>query len=738
LKDTANNLFGKRFIAILFVFTFLLLFSFTLGANNVTNNKPKKLQYKEGELIVKFKKDVSVSKSANIHKMVAAKVKRRLRLIGADHVILPEGMSVEEALAKYKADPNVEYAEPNYKVRKAAITPNDTEFSKQWGLKKIEAEKAWDYSQGSSDVIVAVLDTGIDYNHPDLKDNIWINQTEICDNNKDDDGNGKVDDCKGWNFDDNNNDPMDDDIDGSGSHGTHVAGIIGAVGNNNFGVAGVSWNVKLMAVKVLDNHGSGYISDIVAGIDYARNNGAKILNLSLEAEEDVSGINSLKDAIANARDCLFVVAAGNGGLDLDKNNIYPASYKLPNLISVSATDENDKKASFSNYGVNTVHLAAPGVGIISTKSKKAPGFNNYTTAFFYETGTSMAAPFVTGVAALLKAKYPSYTYRDIKESILASVDKLNLAVITRGRLNAYKAITVDLNTVPPVAPENFTFAETPSAGAPIKLQWVDVSSKETGYNLERNLKNSGYSFLVTLPSDTTSYTDNISLQEGDMVAYKLYAVNSNGKSEPAILEFQIPLKAPTNLVVTKISGGFRLTWQDNTSNEDGYEIWRQSGINNYEKIATVGKDVTVYDDTNLTSESFYYYKVRAYNNQGVYSVFSNEAFTQSSNSSTSSSSKKCFIATAAYGTPYHPHIDVLRDFRDKYLLKSALGRSFVMFYYSYSPYLADIISKSILLRAMALALILPVVYLIKFPLLFLLIGFLTVVAIFKKRRFIEL
>lgn len=708
---------SKYLLAGLIITFSFIIFGFSHNIN--IGQVKKQPEYKDSELIVKFKKGVAVTKAALAHRAIGAKIKRRLSLINAEHITLQEGTTVEEALKHYKDNPLVEYAEPNYRVRKAVV-PNDTYYSNMWHHKKIKSENAWDIATGNSDVIIAVLDTGIDYNHPDLKDNIWRNTNEICGNGVDDDGNGYKDDCVGWDFAYNNNDPMDDDRDGNGSHGTHVAGIIGAVGNNSLGVAGVNWSVKLMAVKVLDNAGSGYISDIVSGINYAKSHNAKIINLSLEATEAVNDINSLKDAIIAARDSniLVISAAGNSGYNLNNINIFPASFRLENLISVAATNSSDILGSYSNYGTNVVHLAAPGSGIISTQSSKAPGFKNYSTAYFYETGTSMAAPMVSGVAGLLLSKNINYSYKDIKELILASVDKINLPVITGGRLNAYKALTLNLSTMSPLKPENLSLAQPLSAGQPVSINWYDLSSVETGYRIERNLKNTGFSLITNLSQNSTSYTDySANLQEGDKVSYKIYAYNNNGDSEPAQLDLQIPLNKPTQLGVSRVSNGISLNWKDNTNNEDGYEIWRQSGLENYVKIGLVGKDVTTFIDTSLSEATFYYYKVRAYNNQGVYSDYSDEAFIQIVVNKNSSSSSKCFIATATYGTPFHPHVNVLREFRDRVLMKSHIGKAFVSFYYKYSPPIADIVKEHVILRVICLFFILPIVYLIKFPLI---------------------
>lgn len=694
----------KRFL--LFFLVFLLFCGFNIVKELYPSYKQDKKTYREGELLVKFKKSVGITKAGIKHSVVGAKVRHRFHSLGIDYVSLPEGLSVEQAIAKYKSDPDVEYVEPNYIVKKA-VQPNDTYYRSlppypapnQWGLIKISPETAWDVQEGSYGVKVAVLDTGVDYNHLDLKENVSLSGA--------------------YNFVGGNYDPMDDDIEGEGSHGTHVSGIIGAIGNNNFGITGVNWKVTMVPYKVLDNSGSGSISDIISAISEAKKNGIRIVNMSFETEY-VDQVRSLCDAMQQNMDILFVAAAGNSGKDLDKTNIYPASCRLENLISVSATTEYDNIAYFANYGINTVHIAAPGVNVYSTKSRKTmeqkEGFKNYSSAFFYENGTSMAAPFVTGVAALIMAQYPNLSVKEIKERILKGVDNINLPLFTKGRLNASNALKINLSTLPPLKPENLSLEEPLSAGKPVKLKWFDLSSVETGYKIERKLKNdNNYAWLVTLAPNTTNYQDIVNLQEGDKVSYRVMAENSNGQSEPAEINLEIPLNRPTLLSVSREAKGVRLNWQDNTQNEDGYEIWRQAGTENYYKIGTVGRDVTTYLDENINSNTYYYYKVRAYNNQNVYSDYSAEVFIEI-NGTQSVSNKKCFIATAAYGTPFHSHLDVLRGFRDRYLMSNSIGKRFVDVYYKYSPPIAEVISKHILLRVLTLLILVPLVYALKFPL----------------------
>ena len=278
--------------------------------------------------------------------------------------------STPELLAALRADPAVEAASPNYR-RHLLRQPNDPKFAKLWGMSKIDAPQAWERSVGSPGVVVAVLDTGVDYRHEDLAANMWRNPGEIPGNHIDDDGNGFVDDVYGYDFaadrsGNNDSDPMDID-----SHGTHVAGTIGAVGNNGIGVCGVSWQVRLMALKAFRPDMHIYDSDCIEAIDYAVKMKSEFaVNLvAINASFGGGGEDPLqKDAIAAAGDqgIAFVCAAGNDGTDSDATPFYPAGYDLPSIVAVAATDPEDRLASFSNYGANSVDLAAPGVGILST------------------------------------------------------------------------------------------------------------------------------------------------------------------------------------------------------------------------------------------------------------------------------------------------------------------------------------------------------------------------------------
>jgi hypothetical protein len=328
---------------------------------------------------------------------------------------------------------------------KSVLIPDDPDFHKSWSFHNtgqtngtpdadIDAPEAWALMTGSDNIVViAILDTGVDYNHPDLVDNIWTNPGEIPDNEIDDDLNGYIDDVTGWDFVHNDNDPMDDDYPG---HGTHAAGIIGAIVNNSRGIAGVNWDVKIMPIKFIASDGFGTFESAASSIEYATTMGADIISNSWgigEYNQDV------KDAVsaANELGILFIAAAGDYRSDTNFSKHYPASYDFPNVVSVASTDHNDDLSFLSNYGAQTVHLGAPGDEIYSTTPN-----NTYS----YLSGTSMAVSHVTGVAALIKAQNPDISSDRVKAKILAAVDPLRLLEersISGGRLNAYNSLEKD-------------------------------------------------------------------------------------------------------------------------------------------------------------------------------------------------------------------------------------------------------------------------------------------------------
>lgn len=355
-------------------------------------------------------------------------------------------------------------------VRLSAASP-DYYYNLQQNLGVIQSEDAWALTKGSQSVKVAVVDTGIFYTHPDLAANMLMNTGEIAGNSVDDDGNGVVDDVYGANFVSNNGNPLDDN-----GHGSHCAGIIGAVSDNGIGVAGISQSVSLLAVKGLNSSGRGSLSAIAAGVDYARRRGVDIMNLSLGSSSDAS---VLKDALKQASDAgiVLVFAAGNETTNNDVTPSYPAAYNFTNSITVAATDNDDVLASFSNYGASTTHLAAPGVDIPSTF---------IDNAYVYMSGTSMAAPHVAGVAALVKAYSASKSGSEIKQCILNNVDSvsgLSGKVSTGGRLNAVRALRCDGAAPAPTptpTPDNDGGNLDPTPSDPIVVIEYSIKASKDG------------------------------------------------------------------------------------------------------------------------------------------------------------------------------------------------------------------------------------------------------------------
>ncbi len=392
-----------------------------------------------GELLVKFKPHATRTSILNTLSQVSLQSARDYRSIaGLHHVKLGPGVQADQAMAIYRKHPDVAYVEPNYIVSINA-PPNDPRFPEQWGLQNtgqtgftvdadIDAPEAWDVTTGSSDVVVAVIDTGVDYNHEDLAANIFQNTADCNNNGIDDDGNGYIDDCHGIDTANGDSDPMDDN-----GHGTHVAGIIGAVGNNGKGVAGVAWNVKILPCKFLDATGSGTTADAIACLDYIavmKDRGVNIV-ASNNSWGGVFSSQALLDAIdaQRLRGILFVAAAGNDGADNDVASSYPCNYDLPNVLCVAAFTAADVMPFFSSFGRHTVHTGAPGFDVLST----LPG-----NAYGLESGTSMASPHVAGTAVLLKAQDPARDWRAIKNLIIAGGDVVPAMsrTISQRRLNA--------------------------------------------------------------------------------------------------------------------------------------------------------------------------------------------------------------------------------------------------------------------------------------------------------------
>jgi subtilisin family serine protease len=471
------------------------------------------------------------------------------------HIKVPEAIGTERAIYILNQNPNVKYAEKNMILHPFAVYPNDDHFSKQWGLfhrwnafADIKCTWAWNIFKGSSNIVVAVIDTGVDYNHIDLATNIWINPGESGNgketNGVDDDGNGYTDDWHGWDFNTGDpahpqdNDPMDEWA--PIFHGTHVAGIIGAIGNNDEGIAGVNWNVRIMALKASDPNADMPVSSVIEAIEYATRNGAHLSNNSYGYYYDdpdlIENFQSFYDAIKNARDWpeggkLFIAAAGNDDgwhpLDNDIGPTYPASFDLENIISVAATDYDNNLAEYSHYGYISVDLGAPGGSNDDINVYR----NIYSTMRYdqyqYMSGTSMAAPHVAGVAALVWGCRPDLNWSQVKYAIMNGVDynsSLAGRTVTGGKLNAYRSLII-FPPPGPAAPSNLS-----ALGYcwEVKLTWQDNSNNEEGFIIERQSGPYWY-YLDYVGPNVTTYWD-VELPCGQLWCYRVFAYNQNGNS----------------------------------------------------------------------------------------------------------------------------------------------------------------------------------------------------------------
>jgi subtilisin family serine protease len=354
-------------------------------------------------------------------------------------VELPSGQSVSKAVARYQASGLVRFAEPDYVVSTAATLPNDSFFQNgtQWWLNNygqngglpdadVDAPEAWDVRHSAPDVVVAVVDSGVQLTHADLADNLWINP---------------ADGSHGFNALTGTHDPSDDN-----GHGTHVAGIIGAVGNNTQGISGIAWDVRIMACKFLDASGDGFNSDAVTCIEFARTNDAHIINLSWGGSEYSAAVSN---AVWHAREdnILVVAAAGNEARNIDSNPYFPAGIQLDNVLSVGASTRTDAAWFLSNYGSTNVDLFAPGLSIHSTTANTTSDFS-YTT----ESGTSMASACVAGALALLRQQEPAASAQHLKARLLAAVDAKPAFAgrcVSNGRLNLRKALDLPAISISP-------------------------------------------------------------------------------------------------------------------------------------------------------------------------------------------------------------------------------------------------------------------------------------------------
>ena len=544
---------------------------------------------------------------------------------GLEH--LEVDLPVDQAIDMLNTLPFVEYAEPDYVVH-ALATPNDQFIGLQWGINNtgqsiqgvagtpdadIDGYEAWDTRTSAAGIVVAVIDSGTQWNHPDLDANIWSNSDEIPGNGIDDDNNGYVDDIRGWDFYNNDNNPDDGD-----GHGTHVAGTIGAEGNNGIGVAGVAWDVQIMPLRFIGPFG-GSTSDAIAAVNYAVANGAQISNNSWGGGGYSSAmVSALNNAQANNH--LFVAAAGNDGVNTDNTPHYPSSYTNNNIISVAGTDNRgllvDNSVWASNYGANSVDIGAPGNDIASTYSG---------SSYVWSSGTSMASPHVSGAAALVWAQNPGWSYAQVRDQLLnTAVPNASLAgnCVTGGVLNIEAALGGGGNPGNTAPSANIG---SPSNGSSFiegsSVSFSGSASDSEDGNLSASLVwtsnidgqiGSGASFSTSSLSVgthtiTASVSDSGGLSDSDSVSVTIVS----NASPPA---------APTNIGASNNNdGSATVSWSDNSGDEDGFEVQRESQHRNGRWRATTTVAVTGADVTQITDNAgsgTFRYRVRAFNNAG--------------------------------------------------------------------------------------------------------------------------
>lgn len=426
-------------------------------------------------------------------------------------ILVESTVGTDKAIQHLQSSPDVEYAEKNYQGKLATDY-----YPYQWALNNtgsqggtsdadIDAPEAWNIFTGSSDIVMAIIDTGMAFYHDDLEPNVWFNPGESGNgketDNSDNDGNGKVDDWIGWNFVNDSNNPSDDN-----GHGTHVAGTAGAEGDMDDGIRGVCWNSKLMVLKAFDAYGFGYVSDAIDAIDYARLNGASVINASWGFPYALSLYQAIERAMSSG--VVVVAAAGNDNRNIDQYHYhYPAGYNLDNIITVAATDYNDLLSSFSNYGHYYVHLGAPG-GTDSSQSTYNILSSMIGGGFAYMCGTSMAAPHVTGAVALVQGQRPTIDWLQARTIILKSVDSLtslNGKTRTGGRLNLYNTLSAQTPVLPDGAPTNLQYTVYENGEFfDIQLTWSDNSSNEAGFTVYMK-SGGGYVSAGSVSQNTTTF-----------------------------------------------------------------------------------------------------------------------------------------------------------------------------------------------------------------------------------------
>jgi subtilisin family serine protease len=565
------------------------------------------------------------------------------------HIKVPDAIDLDYAISILQSSPYIEYAEKNAIAHVDSTLPDDPRFVDQWALDKIQAPEAWDIFTGNPELVVAVLDTGIDINHEDLQGVLWTNPNEIEGDEIDNDLNNYEDDIHGWNFVDNgangnNNDIHDDQHlyldylsgecrEGAPYHGTHMSGTIGAVGNNNKGISGVCWNVKIMPVKVANPCGLASTSAIIHGIDYATDNGAFLLNIcfSFGAPPSQSMLSAVARTLKKSK--LLMASAGPGGAspakDVDHSSnskVYPACFTFNNIIGVLNTTSQDGLASGSSWGKDSIDLGAPGEMILSTRP-----IDDYQ----YASGTSPATAYVSGVAALALGRCPGLTSGKLRDMILNGVDKsddLKNKCVKEGRLNAYKVLNAIGGITTPNPPTSLSACCT--SWTTIRLLFQDNSDNEQGFEVQRK-DNYQTVFIHDNCADANS-TSMASFQDMTInpelqrtYTYRVRATNGAGASAfsntaSASIPYTLP-ETPTDLQGQSptLDQMVNINWSDIAVNELHYFVERRiSGYGEWDVIVTLDANIDFYNDPTAHAGNTYDYRVRASNPLG-YSGYSN-------------------------------------------------------------------------------------------------------------------
>jgi subtilisin family serine protease len=676
------------------------------------------MPYRKGELLVQYKSGRSAARCAVLEHSTGVVRSQAIGNSRVQRVILEPDASLDQALAEFRNDPEVEFAEPNYIVH-AQASPGDTYFQRQWGLSNtgqringtagtagadMDAPAAWDISTGGEDIVVAVIDTGCDLDHPDLSANIWTNPGEIPGNGIDDDGNHYIDDIHGWDFSDQDNDPQD-----SSGHGTHVAGIIGAEGDNARGVAGVAWRVRIMPVRFMNAYEEGTIADAIQAIQYALAMGARIINCSWGS----SGYSRvLQSVIANA-DALFICAAGNNAQDVDAHPFYPAALGEANIMSVAASDASDQLAWFSNYGPATVDVAAPGLSIFSLSNGRrtlwSDNFNSgyiddWTTGGSGDQWTVTYPPAMTAGPALAVSSPGDYasnadTWARIpaQDLSMASATQLTLRIIGESETSAdylYLEVSTD-GTVWHNLPlqmggvlqtsgisGSLPFWTTARAdlgpwdGQPqlfLRLHFrSDASNCETGFfiddlQLTAAGPQDGYQYMQGT-SMAAAYVSGLAAlvlsEEDSLTPWELRTVIESSVDLNANLREQVATGGRVNAynaltllrelslrATSAATDRIQLSWSSPASLNSQVTIERRAeGQVDFETVALVDAHTSTFSDSSLNANATYYYRIQAETEDGR-SGYSNQTLATTletgaaSGGSGGGGSGGCFLAT---------------------------------------------------------------------------------------------